>query len=465
MNMKANILICGASEYANSDLINEAVPAGFIPENTDEGNPVPQEDNDADAKPENLIRRIVETPVANFIEANELSCFDSEERFPECRMLAGGLLMADYVKKIEDELRSRELLPEGKAKIDVIWCCAGNDYSLMNESCREFIRSATGVPNALIVASPMFCSSRVEFKKEINALTGLIGKRRLVLAPSASSGFSFSIFSAGTHFLIRKTERLFLKNAEASDAEKEAFQAAWTEFYKEKTDEWRETADKEIADCIETAAGRARFILGKPADVSLPDLVDEGVDMLGAIIEILRGTPDVEVKPRRKALAHTAELKDNIELMIYEIASCYGCAATDDEIELIFRHSRASELPKDAAAVTYAVGQVANAVFVPEIEYNSRDLLSVYRDAKEKAMKMEFKPHNDDDPLTGFDPDPELTEEDFEEPGDGQEDGEAENGRNEPDDGIHEPGDGLPEDCVAGCGSGDNTDDSKETKD
>ena len=432
MNLRPNILICGTSRYTNTDLFSEATPAGTIPENSE--NDDAGEDIGPDGNPEGLIRRHVETPVARFFEANEITDLGEEGEIPE------NLSMADYVKLIEADLRSNGLLGDD-AKIDVVWFCA-TETAFMMESEKDFIRSAAGFPNALVVANPIISSNRAEFKREIDALTGLAGIRRIVLAPNASSGMSFSTLSSGTQYLVEKTKRLYLDDVDAPDMEKEAFEAAWTEFYGEKLEEWRNSREGTLSDCIGIAAGRANFILNSPKDVSLTDLVEEGIDLLAELVDILRGNDVEEDRPGKTDLAHTAELKNNIELMIYEIAACFGRAASPQSVETILRHSKASRLPKDAAAVTYAVAQVAKAFFVPEPEYSSKDLLRIYREAMDEALEMEFRPYDDENPFADSDDDFELDEEDC---GDGGEPG-GDSGD------VHEPEDELPDDCRADYG-------------
>ena len=451
MKLKANILICGVSRVTSIDLLRAATPEGTIPENADEESfPSDAEtgetdEDDADENANRLIHRVFKTPVANFIAANELTVFDEEE-------ISENLNMSDYVKKVEAELGSHGL--PGSAKIDVVWYCAG-ETAFMDETEKDFIRSAA-FTNTLIVTSPTIVLNREEFRKEIDALTGLAGQKRIVLAPSASSGLNFISSSSGTWHLVEKTKQLYLDGAAASDKEKEAFKAAWAKFYKDRIDEWRNDLETALSDCIEQATGRANFILSSPKDVTLDNLVEEGIDLLCELIDILRGNDEEEDKPGKTALAHTAELKDNIELMIYEIAACYGRAADKRDVELVLRHSRASKLPKDAAAITYAVAQVAKAVYEPETEYTSKDLLAIYRKAKKDAMEMEFPPFDDENPLADLGDDFELNEEDVDEPADEAEDAdepadEAEDADTNSDvgivDDIHEPEDELPEDC------------------
>lgn len=457
MNLKLNILICGPNQFSNNDLLIAAVPADILPQNLDEDIGISDEAdalNDASRteaaeKQMCLIRRIIETPVANFIEANELTELGEEGEFPD------NLSMADYVKKVEAELHARDILSENNAKIDVIWFSMGVEASFADESEKDFIRSAAGVPNALIVAEPAIISTRSGFRKEIDTLTGLSGSKRVVLAPTASSG-TLSI-SSGMCYLLKRTKQIYLNSVNASEEEEKAFEAAWEKFYEEKFNEWQEDLNNTLPECIELAARRANFILNKTDNVSLTDLVEEGIDLLSELIEIVKGNTDVEEKPGKTALAHTAELKENIEFMIYEIAACYGRVATAHDIEIVFRHSKASMLPKNAAAITYAVGQVAKAVFEPGIEYNSRDLLAIYREAKEEAMEMTFKPFDDNDSCTWHDDDKELNEEDID-------DSDMDNA-DESDIDIHEPEDELPDDCIVDGESANGTDKQKKEGD
>ena len=441
MKLKPNILICGPNHYENSDLLRAAIPEETIPDNSEEESRIqhPEDNSNSGEKPKKLLRRFIETPIATFFEANEITDLGEDGAFPE------KLSMGDYLKKIEAELHScRDLADD--VKIDVVWYCTNGEVSFMDESEEDFIRSAAGFPNTIIVSSPTIISKRTEFRKEIDALTALAGSRRVVIAPSMSNGLNFSTLVSGVHRLIEKTKLMYLDSVNVSEEEKDAYEAAWTEFYGMRLAEWQEERDNSLSECIEQAAGRANFILDKPADMTLTELVEEGIDLLGELIDILRGNNGEEDRPGKTALAHTAELKDNIELMIYEIAACYGYAADQHDVDLVLRHSKASSLPKDAAAITYAVAQVAKAVYEPETEYSSKDLLAIYRDAKEEAMLTEFKPYDDDNPFAALESDFELNEEDLEDD-DETENDDGDNLDNENADDIHEPEDELPEDC------------------
>ena len=443
MKLKPIILICGPSQCTNTDLLCAATPEGTIPENSKEDSciPSPEEDMDSDEKTKDLVRRFVETPVANFFEANEITDLGEDGAFPE------NLSMGEYVKKIEAELQSAGHLVDD-AKIDVVWFCANGEVAFMDEAEKDFIRSAAGFPNAIIVSSPTIISKRTEFKKEIDALTGLAGTKRIVIAPSMSNGMNFSTLVSGVRCLVEKTKLMYLDSEDASDEEKEAYEAAWTEFYGARLAEWQDELNESLSCCIEQAAGRANFILGKQADMTLTELVKEGIDLLGELIDILRGNDEEEDRPGKTALAHTAELKDNIEIMIYEIAACYGHAADQHGVDLVLRHSRASRLPKDAAAITYAVAHVAKAVYEPETEYSSKDFLAIYRDAKEEAMLTEFKPYDDDNPFAALESDFELNEEDLEDADETEDAGDTDSDDEIVDD-VHEPAEELPEDCRA----------------
>jgi hypothetical protein len=440
---KPNILICGPSQYTNTDLLCAATPAGTIPENTDNDDFIPgSEGNDGpDETEKKLVRRFVETPVANFIEANEITDLGKDGCFPE------NLSMHGYVKEIEQELRTDGILSEKNAKIDAVWYCPCVT-SFMDESEKDFIRSAAGLPGALIVTEALHNSTRAEFKRDIDVLTALAGSRRLILAPTASSGMNFMSMSSGTWHLVEKTKRMFLDGTGASDEERAAYETAWTRFYEKKIDDWREALDEALDDCIGQAARRAAFLLDKPTELNMNDLIEEGVGLLGELVGILRGGAEFEARPRKATLAHAAELRENIELMIYEVAACFGRAADSDLVELILRHSKTSGLPKDAAAVTYAAGQVAKAVSEPWTEYTRKEVLAIYREAKEEAMEMEFKPFDDDNPYADLEDVCEVDEEDLEDSGDEQDglDAESDGG---PGDDVHEPADELPDDCVA----------------
>lgn len=443
MNLKPTILICGTSSYASSDLLGEATPAGTIPENTVEDSPLSDqepgktvEDSQSDGKPTPMISRFVKTSVANFIEANDLTELGEDGIFPK------DLSMRDYVNRVEAELRTGGLLPDDR-KIDVIWYCAG-DLTFTSEFEKDFIRSAAGVPNAIVVSSPMIISNRMDFRKAVDELTCLAGGKRVVLAPGASSGLNFMSASSGTRYLVEKTKWQYLERADASDEEKEAFEAAWDEFYGDKFAQWQENLTDSLANCIGQAAGRANYILGKPTDVPLTDLVEEGVDLLGELIGVLRGDGGKEVKPGKRFVMHTAELTENIELLIYEIAACYGHAAVRDDVDVILRHSKTSRLPGDAAAITYAVGQVAKAFYEPDADYDSRALLRIFREAMEEAGQKEFRPFDDADPLAHLDDCFEMDEEDLDDSDKTEDAGEKTGSDGETADVSHVPADELP---------------------
>ena len=124
MNLKPNILICGPNQYENSDLLRAATP-----ENTEEDSCIqhPEEDTTSDEKPKKLLRRFIETPIANFFEVNEITDLGEDGAFPE------KLSMGDYVKKIEVELHSSGDLADD-AKIDVVWFCTNGEVSFLDES-------------------------------------------------------------------------------------------------------------------------------------------------------------------------------------------------------------------------------------------------------------------------------------------------------------------------------------------
>ena len=88
-----------------------------------------------------------------------------------------------------------------------------------------------------------------------------------------------------------------------------------------------------------------------------------------------------------------------------------GCLGGD--VDVILRHSKTSRLPGDAAAITYAVGQVAKAFYEPDADYDSKALLRIFREAMEEVGQKEFRPFDDADPLAHLDDCFELDEEDL----------------------------------------------------
>ncbi len=96
--MKPNILICGLNQFDIADLISCTTSVGTVPE--EETDTIPDDKETCKEEsvdyPLGLIRRVIETPVANFIEATEIFTDDSEEVFCES--------MGEYKKRIEMEL-------------------------------------------------------------------------------------------------------------------------------------------------------------------------------------------------------------------------------------------------------------------------------------------------------------------------------------------------------------------------
>lgn len=388
--MKPNILICGMNQFDITDLISCATPAGTIAEDDDSGK---TENNDA---ARDLVRRVIETPIADFIEATEFFSFDSDDVYPET--------IGDYAKKVEAELEAKSLLNKKDGKIDVIWYCTGGEPDIMEESEEDFIRSAAGIPNALIVACPTIITSRAEFKESIDNLASIAGRKRIVLAPSVGLGDVSMSVSAGTLYLVEKTKQLYLDQAVVSDDEKKAYVTAWTDFYSQMLNDWKEEREESVTTCIEQAAGRALFILEKKEDVKLSDLIEEGVSLLGKLVNILQDKDEEEnSKTGQTEVVSSAALTNNIVSLIYEIAACHGVAATKPDVELILYHSDASDLPEDAAAITYAVGMVAKACFEPDIEYSSEELKAIFRTSREDGKKKKFKPFDDDNPFDFLD--------------------------------------------------------------
>ena len=333
---------------------------------------------DAEDKETNMVNRIVETPVANFIEANDI-CRLYPEGFP------AGLSMGDYVKKIEAELESRKLLNGTGEKIDVVWCsfsgCRIDDYA------EDFVRSAACLPNVLILADGSG-GERSACKPDIDAMTMLAGIRRCVLS-RLSGGNLDLVIPSGDRALIEMTRELYLDSVNASAKEKNAYNAVWKRFFGKQIKQWKEKEEEDVDRCIRQAVGQAKFILSKPLNMGLDDLVEEGVFLLSDLVEILKGGKPEDRIGKHK-LAHVSELQDNLETMIYEIAACYGLPADKSSMNWILKMSKVGDLPKNPLAVTYAVGKVAQAFFIPDIDYKEEDFRRIAREAKAEARQMTF---------------------------------------------------------------------------
>ena len=389
--MKPNILICGL--YGISDILRDALPEDFILESENDDAVT----KDVEDQETNMVNRIVETPVANFIEANEI-CRFYPEGFP------AGLSMGDYVKIIEAELESRKLLNGTEKKIDFVWYSFSGCSECRDDYEEDFVRSAACLPNVLILANGFSGMSRSDCKPDIDAMTMLAGIRRCVL-PQNSSGTFIQLIPSGDRALIEKTRELYLDSVNASAKEENAYNAAWKKFFGKQIKQWKKKEEEDVDRCIRQAVGQAKFILSKPVNMRLDDLVEEGVSLQSDLVEILKGgEPEDRIGIRK--LAHVSELQDNLETMIYEIAACYGLPTDKSSMKWILKMSKAVDLPKKPLAVTYAVGKVARAVFIPDIkykDYKDEDFRRIAREARVEARQMTFplfeyeKPYRESD--------------------------------------------------------------------
>ena len=187
----------------------------------------------------------------------------------------------------------------------------------------------------------------------------------------------------------------------ASDEEKQNLENEWAAYFGSILEKSHAKSERNAERCIRHAAGRARFIVEQEDDVSFSDLLEGGRSLLKDLLDLIRGKGEDEPE-LKKDLSHTAELLRNITIMIYELGGCCGYAATGDDVTAILTGCKASDLPEDAAAITYAVGMAAKAYFESGKTLPRKDLKAVFANAKEEGLQLDFDPMCEDDPATSF---------------------------------------------------------------
>lgn len=384
MKTKQNILVCGTSQPHIAELIEEIT--GFEDE-------LVEMEDEADEKHgmSKLICNIISTPVANYVEARALVPFPEDGDGPAC---CGE--MGDYVKAVEDELASRRLLTDGDSKIDAVWYCLGDKTDFAEEMEQDFIRSAASVPGAYIIADPGF-STRSGFKETMDFLAGLCGHRivleSVVVQPDA-------LVTCGLSQLVERTRNLYLGDPEISNADRDSFRAAWTDFHCEMLEEWDEYREQTISYVVHSAAERAQSILKRNEMTELGRSIGACISLTADLFKTVKGEADAD-SMKRKTKADLAkwehlsvnEVKFNIVCMIYEVGACTGRIvpryAVRELLSLI-----PSDFPKDAVAVTFAIGSAAVALS-GDYFWQLKNVRAVFEQAKENAREMEFEPFDD----------------------------------------------------------------------
>ena len=402
---KVNILVAGSCQDSMSAIVEENTLVCDLPP-VGSFRILPSEDEFFEiesASAGGLIRRIVETPVASFIEASALvPVFEQGDGRPCCGE------MSDYLKEVEAELRSSGVLPDGAAKIDVVWYCLGDRIDFTDEDEQDFIWSVAGVPRVIIVADPGF-SSRSMFKETMDFLAGLAGHRLIlncvVVQPDA-------LVLSGARRLLETTKNLCLCNPDWSKAEKSAFEAAWTEYYADLLEELQEVHGDDVSHVLQCAAERAQAILKRNETAELGNMIGECVSIVANLFKVVKGEADTEVM-RNKSHAdvdkwdhqRTNELKFNIVCEVYEVAACFGRIVPRHVVRKLLRLIP-DDFPKNAVAVTYAVGYVAAVLAEDYFWYAEAETVkTTFDEAKAEAMQMEFEPFDDSMIMRGEDED------------------------------------------------------------
>jgi len=408
MKNKPNILVCGTSQFHIAEQIRDVYPSNCFPYEADDE---PEDESHEGT----LVRRIVETPVANFIEANALvPVFEQGDGRPCCGE------MSDYLKEVEAELRSSGVLPDGAAKIDVVWYCLGDRIDFEDEDEQDFIRSVASVPRVVIVADPGF-SSRSMFKETMDFLAGLAGPRLIlncvVVQPDA-------LVLSGAMKLLEGTKNMYLGTSELSKDERAAYEAAWTEYYADLLEELQEVHGDDVSHVLQCAAERAQAILTRNETAELGNTIGECVSIAANLFKAVKSEADSKVM-RNKLHAdvdkwdhqRANELKFNIVCEVYEVAASFGRIVPRHVVRELLRLIP-DDFPKNAVAVTYAIGRVAEVLAGDYFWYAEAETVkTIFDEAKAEAMQMDFEPFDDSMIMRGEDEDIEPDLDDSEKSG------------------------------------------------
>ena len=391
--LKPDILVCGPGMFDNEYLV-ECISK---PGSGQDGDSGWTEEEDS---PNKLIRRTIDLGFAGIIQAKTVFGSDPELELPP------GKTMKDFVRDIERERHGVEIEDDSELdwsdRIDAVWYVTNGDCESFGEQEREFIRSVMELPDAMLVVN-LSCTvvSREHLIAAIDGLTDIIDPGRIVLVDSGYYGQTID----SRWRLIETVKRNYPKSGVfASDEEKQSFESAWTEYFVELLGKWHERSEKNVDRCIRHAAGRAQFIMEQEEEASWSDLLEEGRSLLEELFDLVKGDTDKirDDAESKKDVSHTAELLNNISIMIYELGGCCGHVAVKSDVTAILRACHASDLPEDAAAITYAVGMAAKAYFESGRKILREKLSAVFAESKEEGLRIPFVSMHEDDPASAL---------------------------------------------------------------
>lgn len=337
-NNKPIILVAGTDQSLVGLLFGE------LSELEKEPDPTEESFDDVENRP--LVRRIVEAPMAVFVEAQE---FDGS--FYSC------LTMADYIADVESDVMESGF----PGNIDAVFFQAGFIHFSTDPELLNFLRSAAPLDNVLVACYVDYPNSR-KASETASFLKGLAGTRAVCDAAAFPEGLLVST----PRRLVEEAKPL-MEGLFATDRERAAFASAWDGFFSGKFEVWRKLQETECTIAIEHARRRAQEIV----DGQETSLGEDIAEAAGYIVDLFRAANDKKdtavVRDKAKSdkakrqLAFESELKDNIAFMIHAVAACYGRVIPPHEVE-DYLSVVPRDLPKNAAAVTYAVGTAVGMV-------------------------------------------------------------------------------------------------------
>ena len=339
VNMKPNILVCGKTGVGKTSLIQAVTHRGIVPDSAI-GN----------GRAATRGFHVYETEAADFI--------DSEGMDP------GTQSVDDYVDFILDEMMDRLETEESGKMIHNVWYCIDGSGARVQEADAKLIK--TFRDNMLLVVTKSELMRKEQIEDMMKELLKLLPRERIVMVSAENK--------TGLAQLIAKARAMSVKAMRAAEDEIEAFQDRWQEYYDSMLADWRKLVSDEADSCINWAAGRAAAI----AIVPLPI-----VDMIPLIV--------------------------NETYMICLLAEIYGIPVDDTVITTILGCAGGSIAGKlaacllpilkipIAAAVTYAVGKVAQAYFESDMKLNKTELREKFLKEEREAKKREWKPIEDED--------------------------------------------------------------------
>lgn len=372
-NNKPIILVAGVDQALIGLLFGEICDLEKEPDPADE-----MFDDDAESAHQLLVRRIVEAPMAVFVEAQE---FDDS--------FYSGLTMEEYVADVESEVMENGIL----GSIDAVFFQAGFINSSTDPEMLNFLRSAVQFDNVLIVCNTDFPNSR-KASETVSFLMGLAGMRGVC----DSAAFPQGLLISTPRRLVEEAKTL-AEGLFATEGERAAFASAWDDFFSGKIEDWRKLQETECAIAIEHARARAQEIV----DEQETSLGEDIAEATGYIVDLFRAVNDKKdtAVVRDKAKSDKAkrqsalefELKDNIIFLIHAVAACYGRFIPPHEVEE-YLSVVPGDFPKNAAAVTYAVGTAVG--MVSDIPFwGMTDYKDIFQDVMSEATEDSGPAHVD----------------------------------------------------------------------